>query len=524
MDRRSKHLLILYFFLTTLTAAVLFSPGFELTVPYFVGLALLLSLYLIPIAATQFGSLSRARGVLYLTTTTVVAMLVVIDPVEIGLYGYDPYMHTIPSVEYMRTGPSLTDFLNREDAWPAFYAGVVLLEEFGLPPLAISKYLPLVAAAAPALLYIGLCRTLENNDAFLVAVGFASTRTLLLFESKFLSESMAVLLLFLIVLIFLSAPDTKSRSAALFGAVTVLVFTHHAVAAFLIFLLFLWPVTVYILQLPWIPRRLQPTEDDVTPRFVYGLVAGILFVTLFIDVGSEFAGWLLANLLSALEAGQGAAVAGLSGGEASIRGYLTQAALPLFVVCAAVVAAGQFSSRQQPEWVSGWSAFAGVIATLYAVSLVAGAFVPLDPIRFLIILVPFLMAATVGVLVGRRAESRSSWRQAAVVVLVVALVVTQLPAIPAHVLFSDPSETVIGEGHYSAPQWAASDWAGTYLSDPLVVFERGLWIAGGTADPRERRDECVDYRVWREDSGLVRDPSSNTVYSAGPIAVEDCAQ
>ena len=521
MNRQEKAAFSLYLLLLAASSIALFHPTIRPS--YLFGIFLLVAAYIYPITIGAFRGSSRRFATLFLVLTTIFSMLVVIDPVEIGLYGYDPYIHTFPAYEFMQTNPSFSEFINSQEEWPGFYVFVTVLETVGIPISLVSKYIPLIAGAAPLFFYLGLSRVLNNFNAFLIAMGFASTRTLLLFEGKFISESMAIGLLFFAVMI-LFVTDGRRRKIALFITILALCVTHHVTALFAILLLTVWPSVSGFLEYDYVPSRLRPVQDSVTPLLAFAAVSSIIFVLVFLYGGGNFARWVLATFTSSLQVGSGSEVAGLSGGEQTIRGLVAQGALPLFVIFALIVSAGQFSMRRQSKWTTGWTAFAGLIAVLYVISLAVGAFIPLDPIRFLIILVPFLLASTVAVLTLEGGVSSDSQRQALAVILVVALIVTQLAAIPAHVLISNPSQTTIGEGHYSASQWAASDWVDRYSLDRLWVYERGLWVAGGTIDVVDQQEAqtCGGSRVWRADTGHRSLGQSAIVYSAGRIAIEKC--
>ena len=473
--------------------------------------------YLLPLLAELHSSRSQEYHLLVLLTTTTMALLLVIDPREIGFYGYDPYQYTLPSFWAIGDTSSIATFVTQTQSWPGYYVFLKILTSVtGLPITPLGKYFPLITVALPVFVYLAICRLSTPKIGFLTALGFASTRTVLLFESKFVDETTAVGYLFL--LLYLLAALNRSRRRSLIGLilVTSIVVTHHAISFIAGMLVLIWLTVDILITQEWIPSRFQPRiHSNKSPSIILGLGVVVLAAVVFLYWAPGLTTPLLTNILMNPFHIAGGGTAGIGSSGSGLRSLVSSAVLVVLVVFALIATVGLFSRQRFDPWVSSWTVFAGVIAVLYAVSLIAGQLVPLDPIRFLIVLVPTLLAVSL-IVIKRLGE----WQSVRVVVgvIVVILIITQIAAIPPHVLISEPSETIVGEGHYSLAQFEAASWVSSYGQDvTIAVKEPGLWASRGIFNIRTD-EKCM--------TGLRARPKnkskSSIIYDVGELKISKC--
>jgi hypothetical protein len=109
-----------------------------------------------------------------------------------------------------------------------------------------------------------------------------------------------------------------------------------------------------------------------------------------------------------------------------------------------------------------------------------------------------------------------------VLILCILFIVTQIAAIPPHVLYSDPGETVVfAEGHYTAVMPHLVDWMISYGTGPISVYEQGIWINTEIEYQQIQTISCGGNNVIIR--GEVLQPyNSNQIYDSGTPSVIKC--
>jgi hypothetical protein len=158
----------------------------------------------------------------------------------------------------------------------------------------------------------------------------------------------------------------------------------------------------------------------------------------------------------------------------------------------------------------------------YGVSVIFGPIVPLDPSRYLVYMVPMLLTA-IGLSIAR-STSRVRIKQV-LAVGVALLAITQLLLVSPAVLYTDATEPTPDEGHFTASQFAASDWVASYGGDRVVGTERGVWLKNGVYRlTRSAEYDCRTLQSTRIDieEGQPQ-PGDEVLYDNGVVGLYRCA-
>jgi hypothetical protein len=546
MHEETKRALSLYALAYAATAVVAFRLGD--VVPGPTAYVLLSVVYVVPVWLAARRRLDDRLAVALLVTTPFLPALVVVDPLEVGFYGYDPY-HTLQTAKAFDTeGP----FAVARDrfAWPGFYALVrAVTVVTGLPLETVGKYLPLVVVVAPALFYLFARRLVRHRTAFLAAMGFAGVRTLYTFETKFVDESTAFVLFFgLLLLLAFRATSRASSASTLAGLVAVAaVLTHHYVGALVALVLLLWDLTGVD------PSRLDVRRLARTPSRLTA-VTGILFAIMVLVVSPGFLGFLgsvadvspspAVDVADTPVPSDDATPAGAGSGEGDTTPATTEpsgdggspgplAGIPLrllqfvatnvvlLTLLSIVVVSGRSWIRSRPG-LAVCGAFGSLLAVGYGYSVAFGPVIPLDPSRYLLYMTGALLVPA-GYALDRTNVPVDS--TTAFSVLVVLLAVTQMVLVPASVMYSSQERTTIGEDHYSPSQFAAGEWVAEYDGDRVVGWEYGHWRASGVDRVAFESAEanCSLLHVWRADAPQSQsDVRDSVVYDNGNVELYYC--
>lgn len=546
MDERKWGLLSLYAVVYGLAALVAFRLGDVVPVPtVYVLLGLL---YLVPIWLATTRRLGHRLGAVLLVVTPLLPALVVVDPLEVGFYGYDPYVTLQTALGFRADGP--IEVARGRFAWPGFYSLLwVVVSATGLPVETVGKYLPLIAVLAPLFLYLFARRVVSNRTAFVAAMGFAGVRTLYAFQIKFVDETPAFLLFF--ALLFLLGIRSSSRSSAVsYLALLVAlgaVLNHHYVGALVCLLLIAWDLSGTGLPRPRGLPELRWPFSRLT------LTSTVVFVAMFLVVAPQFVGFLASvadlspsitseTIDSARPPGDGTTAASSGqtgpGGEPSgspeiastdrtipLRFWQLVAAnvVLLAVLSVAVVRYRSWALESRPALLVA-GVLGAVLALGYGYSVALGPVIPLDPSRYLLYMIGLLLVPA-GFALERTDRARRP--TAIFATLAVLVVVTQMSLVPPAVMYSSQEQTIVGEGHYSPSQFAAGEWVAEYDGTQVVGWERGLWIANGV----DRLEfgavdvDCSVLRVWRADAPTdPRRPTDSVVYSNGRLDLYRCTE
>jgi len=575
MSARQMGWLSLYALTYSLVALVGFRFGD--VVPEATIYVLLIGLYCVGVVLIIQTNLSAHLGSAVIVSLVGLLGLLVIDPLEVGFYGYDSYATLRAMGEFRSKGPLW--LANNRGAWPGFYAFTGLVSTLlGLEAATVGKYIPLVATTIPLSCFVAVRRFAATRNALLAAVGVVGIRTLVGFELKFLDESPAATLLFAMVAVLAiqrtNQGGSRPYTVLLSLLAVVAVLSHHFAGLLVVVMLFVWTLS----HSQRAGRLLASLEETGTasPAVKRTLVlASVAFAVLLFVVANAFvadvfqtavatssptqlgpdSGQLLTKQAAtvvasdplspaasatsdALTASAAAAPPPVSelggtrtapavadsagaglGGEA-VSSFLRHGAANLVILGLFAFVAYSFLRHRSysPEELA-LTGFAALLAVPYGYSILFGRLIPLDPSRYL------LFVGAPLILVGAMRLSRFDAPELtrAFTLLVVALAVTQLTLLPPAVWYSDQSETIVGEDHYSPAQFAASDWAADHDGNTVIGWEKGLWTASGIQmAPRGQPEASCDLlHVWRSDTNRQRPPAS-TVYDAGSIALFKC--
>lgn len=539
MDSRTKIGISVYALIYAAAAVAAFR--LEGLVPVPTIYILLSALYVIPIWLGITGRLSVRLGALLLVGTPLLPALIVVDPLEVGFYGYDPYWTLRDAMVFQSDGPIR---LAREQfAWPGFYGFLwVVTSIVSLPVETVGKYLPLIAVLTPLFVYLFARRLLDHRTAFVAAMGFAGVRTLYTFQVKFIDETPAFVLFFALLLVLLITSESRRRTAT--AALTLLValgtiLTHHYVGALVVVLLVLWDLSRWEFG---VPAGLRDLSWPVSRRTT---VTGLVFVAMFLVVAPQFVGFLtsIADLSPGVEIesgqtpeqfgggddGQVQPGEGIGGGGAAGAGsadslrfrQLLAANLVLLGILSIVVLGARHWIVEAHPALLVVGAFGGLLAVGYGYSVLFGPVIPLDPSRYLLYMTGLLLVAAGYVLdrVDLIHRPRTLFST-----LVALLVVSQVVLLPPAVLYSDQAETIVGEDHYSPSQFAASEWVAEYDGEQVVGWEGGLWLANGIRQLGYGTEvDCSVLRVWRVDAPSTPErPTDTEVYANGRMRLSRC--
>jgi hypothetical protein len=538
----------LYLGLYLLTAVIVFRAGS--LVPESTGYAFLFALFVIPLILAEREHLTSAWESFFLFATPLLPILIVIDPFEVGLFGYDAYSFSIPALKYLRNGASVEAFVNADGDWPAFYAVALAFQQLaGINIGFLSKYFPLFVVAIPFVVYAGVELLTTRRIAFHTGMAVASTRTLVLFEVKFVDETVAVLLFFTAV-IYLTLTTSKRRAVGgLAVVVAALALTHHATSIFFCILLVCTLAANLVERVPLpgvLARRLHPQRGTQIGIGTTGTtVVGFGVVAVFLFLAPQVTTDLVNTAYGALFEGQQTAAPVQSGGGGGIfsisgvppRQLASRSAILVFGVMAVSTAFGVLTRYKAAYWEVGWTGAAGIFAVLYFLSLVGGRVVPLDPIRLLLFLVATITPPTLSVLLrfqlptwladslprtGATQRSVHTARSIAVVVILGSLILSQVAAFNPHVLYTNPDETVIGEGHHTSAQFGASQWTERHYSGAILGTERSLWVAydNNYRNPIHGEGACKSLlTVWRPETGDSRPSNVSVIFDSTDISL-----
>ena len=563
MNKEVKSVLIGYVAVYAVAALV----GFQYSnVPSVTLYALLATLFLIPTLLIIRNGLSVSLKVTLLVVTPLLPALLVLDPLEIGFYGYDPYRTLQTAFEFRENGP-LWIASNRA-SWPAFYAFVwVIRFLIGGEIASFGRFLPLFVLIVPVILYAFARKLVNEQSAFLVAMGLVGVRTLFTFQVKFVDESLAFALFFMLLLTLRLQTSNGRRGRYLcYLFASTIAITHHYIGLLAVFLLVLWDLSDST------ALRFAVEQHRLPFSGVTALTGG-LFAGMFLIVAPNFLIRLISNADFSLADGASSPGEETStptptdtstpSGTPSIetsapqtdttpepsgstpmsdssadpddgstpnplvqylrnRWQFIPTNLLLLSVLGAVIVGLRSLSARRDRWQVVTGLFGAVMALGYGVSVIFGPIVPLDPSRYLVYMVPMLLTA-IGLSI---AQSTSRVRVKQVLAVGVALLaITQLLLVSPAVLYTDPTEPTPDEEHFTASQFAASDWVASYGGDRVVGTERGVWLKNGVYRLTHSAEyDCRTLQSTRIDieEGQPQ-PEDEVLYDNGVVGLYRCA-
>ncbi|SDX32665.1 hypothetical protein SAMN05443574_1306 [Haloarcula vallismortis] len=525
----SKIYIIIFAMTLCVSSVIFFIP--KIIVPQYFGYLLLIILFIIPLFYATIGDNSLSIYLFFIGSVSTYLFLIAVDPVEYGLFGHDPYSFTLPAHQIMISNkPPIFEFINLTESWPAFYSlTTILVQITQIETIVMAKYIPLIGATIPLLFFITLRNLMTDKIAFVAALGFTSTRTLPLFEAKFIDETLAVVLFFNLILVFsieYILVDGFQLGIQITGLLLLftIILTHPIISLLSIMFIFIWSGSTKILALDLVPNRYKSIDQNVmSPTIMYGIIGACLFA--IVAINSDLTVDSIVSLIVSAQTGSGQEVPGPTTGQ-TIRNLISASAIVVLLIFSAITAYGFLSSNNYQPWVNSWAIFAGIIGLIYASSLILGRLIPLDPIRLLIIFIPILIAVSIFILHESKTTYSTLFLDTITNILIISLIVTQVAAIGPHVLYSDPSGTNLQEGHYTKEQFTASEWANNYNDLQIVSYEGGLYVSRGTervTSYQSMSSKCNNRLYsWREESGQAIPVNNNLIYTSGGVKLSLC--
>ncbi|MFB6185804.1 MAG: hypothetical protein ABEI86_02915, partial [Halobacteriaceae archaeon] len=376
-----------------------------------------------------------------------------------------------------------------------------------------------------------ITRIASQRTAFLSAMAIASGRTLLMFETKFVDEVLAIVLFSLMLFVLLLDGGRYQRSILLTCAMVPLALAHHVISMLTVLFLFVWTFGAKILDFKGIPNRFRTKPETIfsnipTPLYISVF---IILVSMFVYFAEGLTAALIGSLYNSLFMGSFGKIGGIRSSETTIRTMLASSSAILLALFSVICAYGVLSKNALHKWTYGWIGFAGIVMIFYAAILMVGRVIALDPIRLYIIITFTLIPAALNVLesMGYTERSTSEWKQIIPAVLVSLFVVTQLAAIPPHVLYSNPSETTpYMEGHYTPAQFEAADWVMGHTDGTVYGYEAGFWEQAGvmfTGIELYNSNICAPGDLLAIRNGTREYSSLNRVYDSLNIGLYSCS-
>ncbi|MGB9960686.1 hypothetical protein ACOZ32_00495 [Halobacterium sp. MBLA0001] len=448
---------------------------------------------------------------------------------EFGLFGYDPYIRTLPELHGFINFTSLSEYINDGASWPLFYSLVSIgWEVSGTEIDVFSKYIPMISITLPSLYYLFLRRLYNWRIAGAAATGFASVRTLLMFETKFVDELHAVILVFICLLAVSMGTKKWTHKIQLIITTIAISLSHHLTAV--IAALFFTTKLISGQAAEYIPTfRNETADNDLIPSLILYLMVTTIFVYFAQDFVLRFGVKVLRFLNGeSIASAPAGGVSGLQHVEGlNLLAYISRLSILVLAIMALLHIYLFFSHHENSDYELTLIFFSGIISSIYLGLLVVGTIIPVDPIRFLIflsatILPPALMA------IFKLTESHTLESVSTILAsfLICLFILTQISAIPPHVMQSDVETTVIGQGHYSNAQFQSSEWASKYHNGRIAGYEWGLWAAEENEfiDPiYVDNDDCGStVLVWRNDSHINDSSLSSPIYTTGELDLINC--
>lgn len=482
-------------------------------------LYLVLSLHVFPILLVNLYNTSIYLHLLVLVSAPLLLVLIVIDPQEVGLYGYDPYMYTLPSAAQFLNAPTLSDFVNSTNSLPAFYSLYHVFQNIlGIGSIPAAKYLPLSVVLIPTLFYITCRRIVDTKQAFTIAMVAASIRQLYLFESKFVDESLAVVMFFVMAFVLLGlGPMKNKRSIILILPVCITLFlTHAVVPLYIVFLLL-----ALTLKIPniLIESYLQNKSYNIRISLEYTILVVVILGVVWAFISRNLLAFFLpvifiGDLASANLANQASAT--------FITGTLLRVVLSLQSLFLIAI----FLDRGMERWEFKLSSYCAIMFTAHILLILLSHSSPIDPNRLFLFFIPLLVLVTISSASRELRFNKLKQIKISSIIIVfmsILILITQIWAIPPHVMFTDRDKTTLSEGHYTPSQFEASRWTEKYSSSAIIGYEEGLWAANNNRFLDARLNHCQDQLiVQRPPTKTVLRGQNNIIYSSNMIKLGYC--
>jgi hypothetical protein len=441
---------------------------------------ILLALTFVFVSLVGSKSNSKFQAVFTIFLLSFGVKLIVIDPVEIGLYAGDPagtYKRLLKFQATSDLGSLLTDV-----DWPLLYVFTDLMATIlGIKTIITAKYLPLVSILVPVFFYLFARLVSSHKSAHFSTLGVIVLRNTAIFHSKFVDETIAIgfsfLCLYLIMFAFTQSTGWSRRviGLALISA-TALVLSHPMAALLSGGIILAISIAAGYRDPPLIHTKTE-----------YEFRAGITISLLIII---SVTGLYVFTVLNS-SAGFFASPVPTKSGAPSIGGSTTMLediliALSVYGhvlvigLLSLIVLLGTISKRvPTSQWDVAWAIIGGILTGLYAGQVLVGRLLGYDPVRYLIFFIPFILLYSMKVIESQKIRQYSPTKRTVMqITLIMLVVVTQISAIAPHVMYSDPSTKPLdAKGHFTPSDYSMIDFSTNYVSEDIqvIAYETPLW-------------------------------------------------
>lgn len=468
------------------------------------------------------------EAAILVVVTVLIGQLLVIDPVEPGLYGRDAYGTLRVFDGYFREPLIQTITLTR--GWPLFYfltESIRVILDVRIIDLA--KYLPLITVSIPLFAFLIAQRLLSDKfSAFVVGMSAASLKTMLLFETKFVDETIALILFFTAIFLITirNKPSIRYRIVLVLLSVGI-VLSHPMTGVIFIGFGILFYIGATREMYKFLPRSQSRFSLISSKQIRISDSLVVINIVLF----SFIYAMIITEITIAVLLGGSTPEASVGPSRSQIVLSTLLVDIPLIVVIlilAGILLWAFFSMYKMADWELSLSIICGLFTGYYAIGILVGPPIGFDPSRVLIYLIPFLFLTAASVLLRSSQFSLLQARRVLAIVLAVFLV-GQVMAIPPHVLYSNPAETVPNTDRNPTLQGQAAVAWGVKANYNAFVFLNSDEIAVRDSDLLQFVDSrCPTPALNRNDIptdfGNYQNSltTSNLIYNNGKVSLGVC--
>ena len=438
------------------------------------------------VAASFVGakSNSKCQAVFIIFLLSFGIKLIMIDPVELGLYAGDPAGTYKRLLEFQATSDLGSLFTNVD--WPLLYVFTDLMVTIlGIKAIVIAKYLPLVSILVPIFFYLFAELVSSHKSAFFSTLGVIALRNTAIFHAKFVDETIAIGFLFLcLYLIVFASTLSIGRPRRLIGlaliSATALILSHPMAALLSSGIILAVGIAAEYRDLPLLHIK---TESEFRAGIVISPLIAIGVTGLFVFTAlNSFVSLSLGLFTGSVPTKPGAPSIG--GSTTILEGILIALSVYgnvlVIGLLSLIVLLGTISKRvPTSRWDLAWAIIGGVLTGLYAGQILVGRLLGYDPVRYLIFFIPFILLYSIKVIESEKIRQYSPTKSTIIqIMLIMLVVITQISAIAPHMMYSDPSTKPLdGKGHFTPSDYSMIDFSTNYVSEDIqvIAYEIPLW-------------------------------------------------
>jgi|GEM_PF-4928784 len=482
----------------------------------------LISFFSIPIFYHISFSPTKTESIVILLGLAIVGQILVIDPIEPGLYGKDSY-DNLERLYILYSNSIDTVKLLQLRGWPQlFILSDILIKITTIDLELVAKYIPMLSLGIPPIIYLySYDLTGSKYISFLSGLALLSSKTFLGFQTKFVPEFIGMLLFFTLLLVY-SLRSTRVRWVIPILAAGI-VLSHPIVAIAAMILIFSY-ITLY----KW--GRTQSLFYKYKPNNLGGLSVSISNIIIFSSFFTFVYGFVITERVFMGVLATTYATEGYSAGipRSALHPNLLLAdfgSLFVLITLSFCLLYGFFSSYQMSTWEMTFATTSAVLSVYYAIEVLISIPFPLSGSRLLTYLVPLLFCSSIFVMFRIFGRTNIGFRRVSGIVLII-FIISQTMSIPYNVANSDPVYTVPGtENHPTIGGRAASDWAVEYSHNGIIEGKPKYVIRrGGLNNINPTR--CRFYERQDIPKSINSDNSKSqyrpTYYDSGHIQISDC--